>query len=191
MLTTQNCLPVPHQCWLYTINTLFQVFIYDLRSLIVDRFFTANIMAIFSISAVVTFTLNTVTLFIIGISVAQLNMEFEKKGEMLDCKSVEQLSSSALKQMSALKRGLSPLLFLVFSTNGLQTINTAYSIVTLPEYTPLYSYISLFLKLAPTILILIYICLILDNCYQTFRALPLEFRLWDPTNPTPNNTGGY
>ena len=175
MLKTANSLPAPHQCWLFTLNTLFQVcsFIDTIRDLIVNSFFTAKMTAIISISAVITVTLNTVTIFTIGVAVAQLIIELEKKGEMLDCKSVEQHCSSTLRQISALKKGLSPLLFLVFTSNGIVAIISAYLLVNLPENTP---YIYLFLKLVPPILMLIYTCLVLDNCEQTFRALPLEFR---------------
>ena len=178
-ITAENNLPDPQQLWLFIINILVQVssFIYTIKGIIGFTWFTGSMTAIFSFSSVVSVTLNTVTIFIIGVAVAQLEMELEKIGNLQDCKTVEQHCSSGLKQMSALKKGLAPLLFLVFSNNGLLTIISAYTIVTSPKDTPLDSYIIQISTLVPATLMLIYICLVLDNGYQTFRSLPLEFRL--------------
>ena len=178
-ITAENNLPEPQQLWLFIINILVQVssFIYTMKGIIGFSWFTGSMTAIFSFSSVVSVTLNTVTIFIIGVAVAQLEMELEKIGNLQDCKTGEQHCSSGLKQMSALKKGLAPLLFLVFSNNGLHTIISAYTIVTSPKDTPLDSYIIQISTLVPATLMLIYICLVLDNGYQTFRSLPLEFRL--------------
>ena len=188
-ITAENNLPEPQQLWLFIINILVQVssFIYTMKGIIGFSWFTGSMTAIFSFSSVVSVTLNTVTIFIIGVAVAQLEMELEKIGNLQDCKTGEQHCSSGLKQMSALKKGLAPLLFLVFSNNGLLTIMVCLSarlqsckqntIVTSPKNTPLNSYITQISTLVPATLMLIYICLVLDNGYQTFRSLPLEFRL--------------
>lgn len=166
MITSEHSLPAPHQLWLYILTTLASFWmlsntVWNLRMAHITQGLLSGVFGFLEI----------VNQLLVGVSVSNLIAKLDMKKGMIDCKSVELTCSTAMTEFAALKKGLSPLLFLLFLTNALFTIFNLYYLITMP---------AIRFALAPilvvSILKLTYISLVLEDCYQSYRSIPKEIR---------------
>ena len=172
MLTRADNLPAPRQLWLFIITT--SATIWFLCNLFLNIATAFTVLGVLKLLQSCTFCfLEIIPQLLVGVSVAQLIAKLEMKKEMMDCKFDGEKCSTAMSEFAALKKGLSPLLFLMFMVNALLIINNSYMLIV--NFIPLYN-VTLLTIIILSILKLTYVSLVLEECYTTYRSIPKQIR---------------
>ena len=114
------------------------------------------------------FISTSICLLLTGVSVQNSIAFFEKTFNGMDCKKAEQVTCEVINEYAALKKGLSPLLFILLSPTVGSLI--LYTYIASLEFSSEKWVLAFILRLT-------YICLITDNCHKAFSSLPYKLRL--------------
>jgi len=108
-----------------------------------------------------------ICMFLVGVSVEYCFQKFKKEHHVTDYKQALKLTDELTKEYRALKKGISPLLFLLLSP-------TVGSLITY-TYTASVQF-SNEIWVGAYILKLTYVCYIMEDCYEAFSSIPLRIR---------------
>ena len=170
-LVSDDNLALPEMHWLFVLVTLvnMMMFCFFMEPSITQ---STGLLYIMSGLSLLLYSLlsNTFT-FVIGVCVAQFHKNMERKKFLKDCKEVNLLGKDIITQFSSLKSFLSPVFFVVFLVNALIIIADLYHI--LPYSSKAYYILP---ELIHSFLVILYVSLIMDGCYDEFKSLPDTLR---------------
>ena len=106
-----------------------------------------------------------IALLLITIAFSQVEDEMAKEPTSMD------IGRTVIEKLRAIRRGLSPLLFLVYFMDGWILTHSAYSLLSEPMVP-----IVLLVKSMLLLLKLFYLSLVIDDCYQGVSSFPLKLR---------------
>ena len=168
-LVRDDYLSLPEMPWLFALVTLANISMICTFAGPIVTLSNELLDILWGISLLLYCLLCITFTFVIGVCVAQFHKNMEKKEFLKDCKEAKLWGEDIIKQFSSLKSFLSPVLFVVFLVNALIIIADLYHVLAFKE-------LKILPELINSFLVILYVSLIIDGCYDEFTSLPDTLR---------------
>ena len=163
-----NSLPQLNWPWLFLVNMFFSISAALTVSLILYNVDPYNVEVKIT-HTIYAYSLMTISSFIVGISASQIKTKIDKYTTdcfIQDCACAAEI----LQEFQNLKKGMSPFLFLTFSSKCIHIISSLTLLLT--KYPKLY----IVIIAAYHMMDLFYLTTVLDQTYSNFKAMTLKLR---------------